>query len=187
MIKIQIRNKKYNVKEAFTEDEKIRGLQNINELPKNEGMIFYYNPPQKVSFWMKNVNVPLDIIFLNDDQEVIKVVEGVPNNKKLIKCSNVSFVVEVNKKSGIKVGDQLEFENDKAPTMKVLAQDGSEQYQLWGGERIFSRKNTKILFKKAIKADQTKSDSDYKSLGKYIFKCIKIQDNRDPEYVNMPE
>jgi hypothetical protein len=45
---------------------------------------------------------------------------------------------------------------------------------LWGSERIFSRKNTKVLIKKAKKADNTKSDSDYKSLGVYMFKCIKI-------------
>lgn len=39
--------------------------------------------------------------------------------------------------------------------MKVLAQDGSDQYELWGGERIFSRKNTKVLIKKAKKANAT--------------------------------
>ena len=67
--------------------------------------------------------------------------------------------------------------------MKVLAQDGSDQYQLWGGERIFSRKNTKILIKKAKKANISKDDKDYKALGRYIFKCIRIQDEREPEYV----
>jgi hypothetical protein len=36
--------------------------------------------------------------------------------------------------------------------MKVLAPDGSTQMKLQGGERIFSRKNTKILIKQAKKA-----------------------------------
>ena len=70
--------------------------------------------------------------------------------------------------------------------MKVLFPDGSEQMPLFGGERIFSRKNTKVLIKKAKKADLSKSDTDYKSLGKYMFKCIKIQDERTPEYVDSP-
>jgi len=35
------------------------------------------------------------------------------------------YVVEVNAQSGIQVGDELEFDDDKAPTMKVLAPDGS--------------------------------------------------------------
>ena len=67
--------------------------------------------------------------------------------------------------------------------MKVLAPDGSTQMELWGGERIVSRRETKILIKKAIKAYQSQSDSDYKSLGKYMFKVLKGQDNRKPEYV----
>ena len=78
-------------------------------------------------------------------------------------------------------------EDDKGPVMKVLAQDGSDQYELWGGERIFSRKNTKVLIRKAKKANLSQEDKDYKALGKYMFKCIKIQDTREPEYVQSPE
>jgi hypothetical protein len=42
--------------------------------------------------------------------------------------------------------------------------------ELQGGERIFSRKSTKVLIRKAKKAERTKLDKDYKSLGLYIFK-----------------
>ena len=34
--------------------------------------------------------------------------------------------------------------------------------------------------------NDSKNDKDYKSLGKYIFKVFKKQDNREPEYVNSP-
>jgi hypothetical protein len=37
--------------------------------------------------------------------------------------------------------------------MKVLASDGTSQYELWGGERIISRKETKVIIRKAKKAD----------------------------------
>lgn len=57
---------------------------------------------------------------------------------------------------------------------------------LWGGERIISRRETKILIRKARKAYQTNQDSDYKTLGRYIFKVIKKQDTREPEYVASP-
>ena len=187
MITIEINNTKYKVKEAITQEEKNKGLQNITELPKDEGMLFYFDPPQDVKFWMKDVKIPLDIIFINDDEEVIKVEEGIPNDPTLITASQVSYVLEVNAKSGIQVGDELDFEEeDKGPVMKVLAQDGTEQYSLWGGERIFSRKNTKILIKKAKKANATQDDKDFKTLGRYMFKCIKIQDSRNPEYVKSP-
>lgn len=187
MITIEINSTKYKVKEAITQEEKNKGLQNITELPKDEGMLFYFDPPQDVKFWMKDVKIPLDIVFINDDEEVIKVQEGVPDDPTLITASQVSYVLEVNAKSGIQVGDELDFEEeDKGPVMKVLAQDGTEQYSLWGGERIFSRKNTKILIKKAKKANTTQDDKDFKTLGRYMFKCIKIQDSRNPEYVKSP-
>lgn len=137
---------------------------------------------------MKDIDIPLDIIFINDDEEVIKVQEGAPNDETLIEAENVAYVLEVNANSGIQVGDELDLEKEeKGPVMKVLAQDGSDQYELWGGERIFSRRNTKVLIKKAKKANFTQDDKDYKALGRYIFKCIKTQDTRDPEYVTAPE
>ena len=185
MIEIQVSNKTYNVEEARTEAQKTKGLQDVEKLPENEGMLFYYDPPEDVSFWMKGVSIPLDIIFFNEDQEVIKVHKGEPNSEKQIIVRDVAFVLELNQNSGIKVGDELEFE-ENVPVMKVLFQDGTEQYQLYGGERIFSRANTKVLIKKAKKADETKEDKDYKALGRYMFKCIKIQDERSPEYVQAP-
>ena len=183
---IRIGNKEYNVKEVTTPEDKAKGLSGVESLPEDEGLLFIFDPPEDVKFWMKDTLIPLDIIFINEDQEVVKVHQGIPNDETLIEVPNIAYVLEVNANSGIKVGDELELEED-APIMKVLAQDGSEQYSLWGEERIFSRKNTKVLVRKAKKADQSKLDKDYKALGKYMFKCIKIQDNREPEYVDSPK
>ena len=66
--------------------------------------------------------------------------------------------------------------------MKVLNEKGEIQMELSGGERIFSRLNTKILIKFAKKADFTKNDNDYKALGKRVFKFLTIQDSNDPQY-----
>lgn len=187
MLEIRIGDKKYNVREARTEEEKEKGLQGVTELPEDEGMLFYFDPPEDVSMWMKDTLIPLDIVFINDDEEVVYVGEGVPNTETQMTIQNVAYVLEVNSGSGIQEGDELDFEEeDDAPVMKVLAQDGSTQMDLWGGERIISRRETKILIKKAKKADLSKKDSDYKSLGKYIFKVIKGQDERPAEYVKNP-
>lgn len=185
---ISVGNKEYKVQIAETPEEKKKGLQGVKELPQDEGMLFVYDEPQEVSIWMKDTLIPLDIIFINEDQEVTEVLQGVPESEELITVPNTLYVLEVNINSGISVGDELELDTeDSGPIMKVLFQDGSEQMSLWGGERIFSRKNTKVLIKKAKKASETQSDSDYKTLGKYMFKCIKIQDERKPEYVQAPE
>jgi hypothetical protein len=55
---------------------------------------------------------------------------------------------------------------------------------LKGGERIVSRRETKILIKKAKKAEASKTDGAYRALGRYIFKVLKRQDSREPEYVD---
>jgi uncharacterized membrane protein (UPF0127 family) len=45
MITIKIANKEYKVQEAKTPEELKKGLQNVKELPKDEGMLFYFDPP----------------------------------------------------------------------------------------------------------------------------------------------
>lgn len=188
MINIKIGNKEYKVKEAKTERELQTGLQYISSLPDDEGMLFYFDPPQDATFWMDKTLIPLDIIFINEDQEVIYIYQGEPKDRKKVTVPNTAFVLEVNKDSGIKDGDELEFldDNDEGPVMQVLSSDGNSQVNLWGGERIFSRKHTKILIKKAKKADQTKEAKDYKALGRYMFKCLKHQQEQSPEYVQLP-
>lgn len=154
-------------------------------------MLFVYDEPQEVSFWMKNTSIPLDIIFINEDEEVISVKQGTPMSEEAIVESEVQYVLEVNQNSGIKPGDEIDIEeeddSDDLPKMKVLAPDGTVQMELEGGERIVSRRETKILIKKAKKAYRSKNDKDYKALGRYIFKVFNKQDNRDPEYVDSPK
>lgn len=186
-IKISIEDKEYTVEVAKTQEEKSKGLQNRKSLGKNEGMLFIYDKPQTVGFWMDETKIPLDIIFINEDEEVISVYKGKPLSKEIAEEDDVKYVLEVNQGSGIKEDDELEFEEDSEDsdkiTMKVIAPDGSTQMELEGGERIFSRKNTRTLIKMAKRADETKSDTDYKRLGNKMFKYIKQQNSRKPDYV----
>lgn len=186
-MKILIGNKQYEVKEASTPEEKSIGLQNIDSLPENEGMLFYFDPHEEASMTMKSVKFPIDIIFIDEDEEVSYVYKGIPGSDEVVTVPNTMYVLEVNSDSGIKIGDELEFEETEGPVMKVLYQDGTPQYELWGGERIFSRSHTKTLVKKAKKASETQDDKDFKALGKYMFKCIKKQDTQTPEYVEKPQ
>ena len=195
MMEITIGNKKYNVKEAKSQEELTNGLKGVTELPEDEGMLFYM--PDQLSqqvFTMEGMKIPIDIIFIDQDQDVVDVRKNCqPDDPDIVSSTEyidddgyIEYVLEVNPNSGIKVGDSLDFGEDE-PVMRVLAQDGSTQMNLWGGERIFSRKNTIVLIKKAKKANNTKDDKDYKSLGRYMFKCIKIQDERPAEYVDAPK
>lgn len=187
MINILLGNKQFKVREARTEEEKQKGLQGIDSLPEDEGMIFYWDNPDRVEMWMRDTKIPLDIIYINEDQEVIDVKQGQPNDDTLLSVEDTMYVVELNANSGIKVGDELEFEEDSKYVMEVLAPDGSVQMQLEGGERIFSRKSTKVIIRKAKKALDSQNEKDFKSLGRYIFKEMNKQDTRPPEYVKSPK
>jgi hypothetical protein len=141
---------------------------------------------------MKDTLIPLDIVFINDEEEVISVHQGIPNDETPIIEDDVLYVLEVPAGSGIKTGDEIEFEDEENSKplnnkMLVLNENGEVQMELEGGERIFSRKNTKVLIKFALKADKTKQDKDYKNLGKKIFKFLDIQESNNPEYVELKD
>lgn len=135
---------------------------------------------------MKDTNIPLDIIFIDEDLEVISVAKGEPNTEDAHVENDVAFVLEVNQNSGIKAGDELDFAPDKkvdSRKMLVLNSEGKSQMELDGGERIFSRPHTKILIRFAKKAYSSEKDSDFKNLGKRLFKFLQTQEDTEPEYV----
>lgn len=94
-------------------------------------MLFVFEEPGTVNFWMKDTLIPLDIIFINEDMEVISVYKGKPKSTTIAEEDEVKFVLEVNQDSGITEGDELDIEEDEdLPTMKVIAPDGSTQMEL---------------------------------------------------------
>lgn len=190
-ITIEISDKPYEVLVADTEETRRKGLMGISHMPSNKGMLFKWDDEGRRDMWMKDTLIDLLQIFLNKDLEVIKTAKRKPMDEELIGCDGVQYVLELNADQEVEEGDEMDLDPDDddedVPTMKVLAPDGSTQMELEGGERIFSRKNTKVLIRQAKKAYESKSDSDYKRLGKSMFKFLKIQDNNAPEYVKSPK
>lgn len=190
--KIRIANKWYDVLVAKTEEERERGLMDVEEMDDNEGCLFIHPEVEDVSYWMKDTYIPLDIIFINDDCEVISVKHGKPESLDYISESGVKYVLELNENSGVEPGDILELDEDddielEPGKMYIIGSDGKPQGELQGGERIFSRRSSKVILRKAKKAYKSKSDSDYKSLGRYIFGELTAQDSRKPEFVDSPK
>lgn len=187
--KVKINDKEYSLKIAENDLDKAIGLSKKDSLPNDEGMLFIINEDEKdekglVWFTMEDTKFPLDIIFINEDLEVVQVSKGEPLDKSPI-YGKADYVLEVNTDSKIKVGDTLKFNTDKELSNKMLVLDseGDVQMALDGGERIVSRRETKIIINKVYKADALKNDSSYQSLGKYIFKVLERQNNNEPEYV----
>ena len=59
-MKIKINDKEYIVEVAETEDQKEIGLQNMHYLPEDEGMLFIYDEPEDIGFWMEDTYIPLN-------------------------------------------------------------------------------------------------------------------------------
>lgn len=185
--KIKIGNTEYLAYLAITEEEKEIGLQEVEELEiedgLQEGMLFIYDEPQHLDFWMKDTEIPLQIVFIGKDNIVISVKQGVPMSEDFISEDNTQYVFETIPEANINVGDELILNELEPNKLYVIGSDGNPQATLEGGERIFSRKSSAVIIRKAKKAFESQSDADYKDLGRYIFNEMKAQDNREPEYV----
>ena len=68
----------FKVEIAATPEQQERGLMFRKSLAGDRGMIFPYDPPQDVSFWMKNTLIPLDIIYIRRDGTIVRIVNAQP-------------------------------------------------------------------------------------------------------------
>ena len=63
----------FRVEVAQTPAQQERGLMFRTEMGPDEGMIFPLDPPSRISFWMKNTVIPLDIVFIGADHRITNV------------------------------------------------------------------------------------------------------------------
>ena len=104
---------------AETDIEKQLGLMYREKLGKNEGMLFPYESEQIRAFWMKNMKISLDVIWLDKDKKIVYIHENV-QPCKTDSCPMYSpdkkamYVLEVNanfsKEQNIQVGDNVNFD-----------------------------------------------------------------------------
>jgi len=68
--KVCIKDKCFSVELAKTSAEQAKGLSNRSFLDQNAGMLFIFNKIGIYSFWMKDTLIPLDMIWINNNQIV---------------------------------------------------------------------------------------------------------------------
>lgn len=108
----------FNVELATTTEEMARGLMSREKLEENKGMLFIYEKEQIRGFWMKDTLIPLDIIWLNKNQEVVFIKKNAEPCGNLICIPTISpqkaqYVLEINAgladKINLNIGEQLIF------------------------------------------------------------------------------
>lgn len=97
-------------------EEQRRGLMFVRHLPVNQSLLFVYNNDVKVTFWMKNTYVPLDLVFIQRNGEIVDIIrDTVPLSTEKLESDQWHLaVLELNaglcKKLGIEIGDVVEHE-----------------------------------------------------------------------------
>lgn len=190
---ITVGDKEFDVEVAETPEAMKRGLSDRAKLREGTGMIFVYERPTSGYFTMAQTDQDLDIIFIDENNEVISVQRGKAFSRKKYQCDGFQYVLETAPKSGVQPGDEMDEDDANqdydlvSPKMFVLNSKGDVQMTLQGGERIFSRIFSRKLVKAALEAYRQETDESYQKVAKMVFKEIQAQDNREPEYVENPE
>jgi uncharacterized protein len=114
VVNIEIKGKEYKFEVASTSEARKTGLMYRKKLDKNGGMLFVYNKPGLLSFYMKNTLIPLDIAFIDDNRVIIEVKQMAPLDETIVSSTKeVQYALEANKgffeRIGAKPGDKLEF------------------------------------------------------------------------------
>ena len=73
-----INNYTINVELALTNEERQKGLMGREILNDNDGMLFIFENEEIHEFWMKNMIISLDIIWINSDGEIVHIEKQVP-------------------------------------------------------------------------------------------------------------
>jgi uncharacterized membrane protein (UPF0127 family) len=104
---------RFRVAVADTPQERARGLMHVPEMPRLAGMLFVYERPQSVSFWMENTLISLDMLFADAAGTVTRIHENaVPLDRTPIPGGrDIQYVLEINgglsSELGIGVGTQM--------------------------------------------------------------------------------
>jgi hypothetical protein len=89
---------RFNVEIADTPEEQAKGLMYRTNMPDDQGMLFLFRKPKVINMWMKNTYIPLDILFINRNGVIKKIVKNAtPGSLKTI-SSDVSVIaaLEIN-------------------------------------------------------------------------------------------
>lgn len=110
----------YNLLIANDDKSRQIGLSNRKSLDKNTGMLFIFPDKNKYSFWMKNTQIPLDMIWVNDNK-IVYIVKNAPpqagkndNLPVYTPTADANYVLEIN---GGEI-DKNKFKNGDTVTLK---------------------------------------------------------------------
>ncbi len=114
--KIIINNSEIEVELADTQEKRIQGLSGREFLDEDKGMFFIFDEVGEYSFWMKDMNFSIDIIWIGEDLEIVGIEENIsPESfpRSFLPPMPIKYVLETNvgwaEKNNIQIGDEASF------------------------------------------------------------------------------
>ncbi|MDN5203088.1 DUF192 domain-containing protein [Fulvivirgaceae bacterium BMA10] len=107
---------KINIEVADNNADRAQGLMNRSSMEEIQGMLFIFEEEAERSFWMKNTLIPLDILYVNAQKEIVTIYKHtIPYSENSIPSfKEAKYVVEVVAgfcdKYNVKEGDIIKFE-----------------------------------------------------------------------------
>ena len=117
---IKVGDRSVQMQLALLQSEIQHGLMGRTELARDAGMLFLYLRPQRLSFWMRNTPLPLDIGFFDSEGTLREIYPLFPFDETPVasRSAQLQFALEMNqgwfKANGIRPGDQLDLVQLKA-------------------------------------------------------------------------
>ena len=106
----------FQVEIADTHQERAQGLMHREHMPRMSGMLFLYDSPRPLAFWMRNTLIPLDVLVIAPNGEVLAIhKEAQPLDETLIPSNGKALaVLEINgglaAQYGITVGSEMQHQ-----------------------------------------------------------------------------
>lgn len=83
---------------ADNDKERSQGLMDVRDMPSDKGMLFIFDRNQPRSFWMANTPLSLDIMFVNESFEIVRIHQNAqPFSEKSFESEKpAKYVIETN-------------------------------------------------------------------------------------------
>ena len=113
-VKMKLGSKTFTLEVAADDPSRQHGLMQRDSMPSDHGMIFVFAESQRLSFYMKNTRIPLDIVFVGPDRAVVSIKQMKPYDLSTTSSDyGAKWAIELNKgaasEAGVKVGDVVEI------------------------------------------------------------------------------
>lgn len=115
---LKINEHELEIKVADSDQERKEGLSGVEKLSESQGLVLEFDEMDYHSIWMKDMNFSIDIIWINDQKEVVDFATFVPPDsfpESFKPAKKAKYVLETNagfvEETGLTIGEEINFYN----------------------------------------------------------------------------